>query len=512
MDAKRFSGHGQEPVDHFKVKTAIDVVQGLALDQMEASLLIREVSIYISQISGARDQEKQFNEYHMEENVIALSSRIQQPPTSLQTQSVNSKEISLIEFIQSFSGSAKVLPGLVGMSIKTSKSKRMIQLRENKSDAYFQLINYPIDYVFTSKDLDTLVAAHKRFRQRIEAGMPWKDRNYLLHGQYREINTWNQLYEFYSEGKSASYKTKLQRFKERYFSGSWGEKRISTYCRESFMLDFLDRPVANRQPSDRNELIKQVDAAIRQAQGSANIAIDVQALFKKGDRSRADGTDKTPPKLETFSAYVIEAFEMGENQTGLSLIAQLMASTRKTRTNFLSWRRINLDECFIEVPSHENKTKFVRHPFPKRFHDILLSIRESQRYAAKHDKSPDWLFESKTSTGKVARNIDHGFYRVRKSLLSKARAQGASEKTLRAIQSFSQHRVRDIVQKLVLDVGATLAQTEKCLGRSVDDLGRAYDDLSIETLCDVKNKMVTQIEAKHPELKALFQRLIDKEI
>lgn len=509
MEAKKSMLTGIEHLENHKIDAVIGLIKTLELDSKEANLVIAQIAAYISSLNQRPAQFEKVKQLSNEANVVAFSSHSQQ---SSFNEPSKIRDNNLIDFLQVFNGSARVLPGMKGMSIKTSKSKKMIQLRADKNDAFFQLVNYPIDYVFSQNDINTLVAAHKRFEQRIEAKMPWKDRNYLLHGQYRELITWNQLYDFYSEGKSASYKTKLQRFKERYFSGSWGEKRISTYCRESFILDYLDRPVADRQPSDRNELIKQIDAAIRQAKGSVNIAIDVQTLFNKGDRSRADGTDKTPPKLETFSAYVIEAFEMGENQTGLSMIAQLMASTRKTRTNFLSWRRINLGECFIEVPSHENKTKFVRHPFPRRFHDILLSIRESQWHAAKHDKSPDWLFESKTRTGKVARTIDHGFYRVRKSLLSKAQAQGASEKTLRAIKSFTQHRVRDIVQKLVLDLGATLAQTEKCLGRSADELGCAYDDLSIETLCDLKNKMVTQIEAKHPELKALFQRLIDKEI
>ncbi|AXQ99174.1 hypothetical protein [Pseudoalteromonas piscicida] len=515
MDAKKFSGHGQELVDDFKMKTVIDVVYGLALSQEEVGFLMRELSIYMSQISGSKDQEKQNNRYSMEGNVVAFSACNQRPPMISQIQSVESKGMGLIDFIQSFRGSARVLPGLKGMSIKTSKSKKMIQLRANKNDVYFQLVNYPIDYVFTQNDINTLLAAHKRFEQRIEANIPWKDRNYLLHGQYRKLITWNQLYDFYSEGKSASYKTKLLRFKKRYFSGSWGEKRISTYCRESFIQDYLDRPVAERQPSDRNELIKQVDAAIRQAKGSANIAIDVQTLFNKGDRSRADKSDKTIPEMSTLAQFIIEAYECDCEALGLKLISQFMASTREGNTNKWLWSRVKLDDLYIEVPTPESKTGFRRHPIPKRLVDILCAEKSKQQrdvnVTKDRNNEPLFMFESPYNRGKVNTTLNKQFNDVKASLLAKKKRLGATKEDLKSISSFTQHRIRDLVEQALLDVSASEGQKEKCLGRLPSEQAESYGNLSIEKLSELKDRMVERAELEFPELKALFQRLIDKE-
>jgi len=84
------------------------------------------------------------------------------------------------------------------------------------------------------------------------------------------------------------------------------------------------------------------------------------------------------------------------------------------------------------------------------------------------------------------------------------------EKELKQIRSFTQHRIRDLVEQLILDVGASEGQKEKCLGRLPCEQAESYGDLSIEKLSSIKDKMVDKIELEHPELKALFQQLIDK--
>lgn len=403
----------------------------------------------------------------------------------------------------------KVLTGLKGMSVKANRKVKIIQLRDFKNSGYFELMRFSIDHVFTEEDEATLQKAHQRFRSRLQAGACWRDKNFLLNETYREIKTFRDLLNYYAEGQCD--KTKVKRMTERYFAGRFGDAIISNYCAESFRIDYLDRTVPTRQPSDRNEVIKIINAAISKAKADMKVKIDVQQLVRKGERSRADNTDKVPPTLSTLAAFLKESYDLGETQLVLSLITQLMVSTRKTRTNLLQWHRVNIDECYVEVPSHESKTTFVRHPFPARFRDILLSLYSTQQSACK-DSQPNWLFESKTHANRPARTLDKEFNQVRANLLNKAKATGASEKELNAIRAFTQHRIRDIVQKLVLKVGATLSQKEKCLGRQPDDVGYAYDELSIEALCELKDKMIEHIEAEQPELKALFQRLIDKRI
>jgi len=423
---------------------------------------------------------------------------------------------SIINFLQNFSGSTKVLKGFQGMSIRASKKEKVIQLRAEKHDKYFKLISYPTDHIFTSKDIETLKQAHTRFRSRIDAQMPWKDKNYLLNATYREINTFTELIELYKEGQRKAAINKISRIQRRYFSGSWGDKLVVNYCVESFRTDYLDRPVAGRQPSDRNEIIKITSAAINKAKEQLNVKIDVQPLIKKGERSRSDDTDRAIPKMSTLADFIMEAYQLSRERAGLSMVIQLLASTRAKRTNYQRWERVKLGNKFIEVPSPESKTAFVRHPIPQRLIDILKTEKQRQshdhRLTKDSHKQPLLMFESEFNRGKPLTKFHDYFNEIKGSLINKAIESGATEEEIDEIKRFQQHRIRDIVEQLLLDVHASEAQKEKCIGRKPSELGRSYGDLSIDKLSKLKDKMVAKIEQEHPDLKALFQSLIDKEI
>ncbi|USE67997.1 hypothetical protein CTT31_02215 [Pseudoalteromonas maricaloris] len=510
MDAERKSGLMDfEFSDIQKIRAVKKLVFSLSFTQEELDQLVAELAILA--VTPAQFSERVLTK--PESNVVDIASRQHSYLVTDTVSDVPQKTRTevLKEFLQSFSGKPKVLDGYRGMSVTISRKEKTIQLRDSNKSQYFRLISYPISHQFTNDDADLLIAAHSRFMQRREAGMPWRELGYLLNGSYRQIVTFKDLFEYYKESASSKRIVAINRIQQRYFNEQWGVKKIALYSAGNFKVDYLDRTVPTRQPSDRNEVIKIINAAISKAKADMKVKIDVQQLVRKGERSRADNTDKVPPKLSTLAAFLKESYDMGEKQLVLSLITQLMVSTRKTRTNFLQWHRVNIDECYVEVPSHESKTKFVRYPFPARFRDIVLSLQSTQLSAGK-DSQPNWLFESKTHANRPARTLDKEFNQVRANLLNKAKATGASEKELNAIRAFTQYRIRDIVQKLVLKVGATLSQKEKCLGRQPDDVGYAYDELSIEALCELKDKMIEHIEAEHPELKALFQCLIDKRI
>lgn len=122
----------------------------------------------------------------------------------LPTTSKSVSQLNIKEFIQNFSAGdkPKVIAGYKGLSIKASRKNKTIQLRENKNDKYFELITYDIDHYFTDRDIETITKAHERFRDRIDAKMPWKDKTFLLNGTFREIKTFNQLFELYKEGQT----------------------------------------------------------------------------------------------------------------------------------------------------------------------------------------------------------------------------------------------------------------------------------------------------------------------
>ena len=122
-------------------------------------------------------------------------------------------------------------------------------------------------------------------------------------------------------------------------------------------------------------------------------------------------------------------------------------------------------------------------------------------------KQPAFVFESPYNKGKVNTTLNKQFNEVREVVYKKAQARGASKEELRAIKSLTQHRIRDIVEQQLLDVSASEGQKEKCLGRLPNERSEAYGDLSIEKLCELKDRMVAKPESECPELKALFQRL-----
>lgn len=404
-------------------------------------------------------------------------------------------------------GKRKVLTGFVGLSVASGKRGLSFYLREGADGQYFRVISYPLDHEFTSPDFEALVLMHHRFRDRLVANVCWKNHHYLLGGSYRKLVTFNDLLDFYEEDHRG--KTKITRFRKRYFDGKWGNKQLSLYCAESFRIDFLDRPVPDRQPSDRNELIKLVSAAINKAKQSMNISIDVLPLFRRGERARADNTDNEPPKLSVVSAFILEAYALQEEQLGLSMIIQLLVSLRNANAARLEWGQCKLEDLYVEVPKEKSKTGYVRHPIPNRMINILRRewLNQCAEANSKNAGEPKFVFQSLRKKGKARANFDRAFEKIKASLLDKA----TSNKKQRAIKKFTRHQIRDLVEELLMSVGTSEGQKEKCLGRKPSDIGVAYANLSLSQLNKIKNKMVKKIEKKEPELKILFEKLSDSE-
>ena len=88
---------------------------------------------------------------------------------------------------------------------------------------------------------------------------------------------------------------------------------MANYSIATFRTDYLDRYVSSRCKSDRNEIIKMVRAAVNKAKASESIKINVQELIMRGERSRADKTDKTIPKMSTLTKFIIEAYKSNYN-------------------------------------------------------------------------------------------------------------------------------------------------------------------------------------------------------
>lgn len=512
MDAKIESGPKVfESSDTQKIKAVKKLIFNLSFTQTELDQLVAELAILA--VSPAKFSERVLTK--PESNVVDIVSRQRCDLVSNIVSDVPQKtrEEALKEFLQSFSGRTKVLDGYKGMSVKASRKEKTIQLRDSSKSDYFRLISYPVSHQFTDDDAELLIAAHSRFMQRREAGMSWREPGYLLHGSYRKLATFKDLFEYYKESASKKRAVAINRIQQRYFSGQWGAKNIALYSAANFKVDFLDRYVPERQRSDRNEIIKMVSAAISAAKSDIHIRIDVQQLIKKGERTRADDSDKCIPEMKTLSQFIIKSYELGFDALGLKLLVQLMASTRNSSTNKLLWQQIDLEQRFIEV---ECKTGYKKHPIPRQLVELLKiekkrQLRKEQTTRGRNGE-PVYVFESPVNKGKFNSVLNKNFDEVKARLLRQAQSSKAAQGELRQIRFFTQHRIRDIVEQALLDVSASEGQKEKSLGRTAGDLAKAYGNLSIEKLSELKGRMVEKVGLEFPELKALFQRLIDKEI
>lgn len=500
-----------------KVRAARNNVLALGLNKSELNQLVAELALAATDLTNMNENANLGKNC----NVVNIAAGTADSQIKLSSQVITrlpneTKDLNIKEFIQTFEGKPKVLKGYPGMSIKVSRKEKIIQLRDDGDGQYFKLISYPVEHQFTKEDIQTIIDAHKRFMDRRKAKMPWRERGYLLGGSYRELSTFHDLFEFYKELASKKRAGAINRIQTRYFSGQWGEKIMANYSIATFRTDYLDRYVSSRRKSDRNEIIKMVRAAVNKAKASESIKINVQELIMRGERSRADKTDKTIPKMSTLTQFIIEAYKSGYNSLGLKLIIQFMASTREANTNERQWSRVNLDDLSIEVPTHESKTGFRRHPIPERLVGILSTEKSKQQRDMNVTKDcngePLFMFESPYNRGKVDTTLNKQFRNVKASLLAKKERLGSTKEDLKSISSFTQHRIRDLVEQALLDVSASEGQKEKCLGRLPREQAESYGNHSIEKLSELKDRMVEKAELEFPELKALFQRLIDKEI
>ncbi|MCF2900367.1 hypothetical protein L1267_08095 [Pseudoalteromonas sp. OFAV1] len=455
----------------------------------------------ISNFTGVKE-----NEYSKIEKLEKLN-KIQQTH--------NIKTISICEIKKAYdkigkNSQPKAIAGYKGLYISSSKSKIIFKLRSNKNETPFKLTAFSLGYSIRDEDIDTIKKAHARFRNRLEANMFWKDLNYLINGTYFEINTFEELLTFYMSKVRGSYKQKVNRIMKKYFSGNYGARKLSSYCVESFETDFLNRQVSNRQRSDRNEIIKIISAAINKAKGQINVKVDVQTLIGPRARSRTATSDNKPPMLSTLCLYIYHAYKLDHKELGLELIIQYMCSLRVAATDALEWAQVHLDRKFIELPQEKSKTDYKKHPIPQVLASILRAEKEKQSAnSSLAIGTRKYVFESKKRKGQCISNLDNSFNTVKEHLIKNADVYKFSEEQLEDIKNFTRHQTRDLVESELLKVGASDAQKEKCLGRAPSDVGIAYADLSIDTLSKLKDKMVENLQAEFPKIRALFKYLIE---
>ena len=436
-----------------------------------------------------------------------------------------------LEFVKNMGGGTKSFVTHPCLWLRKGKKSLVFFLRV-KGNKDLELLKHQNIDEFTQKQLDFVLSLHSRFQLLRSEKMPWNSLTYLNDGSRKVLQTFNDLLEFYRDLPltSNSTKTQIKRMSNRYFSGEKGTRKISAYCAEQFATDYLDAPIPDRAKTDRDTIIKLMSAAYTKAESSVDVEkLDFNNLVKNQVRNRNDPSSKVMPKLSAYISILKRGVELGCYEMVLNLIIQETMLTRKARTTHQEVSTlnldelvhevasINLDELVHEIPAHLNKNnKLGRLLMPPQIKALLVNylayLKNNPKITKDHNGQPKFLFESPLKKGQPRANFDEQFNAARKSVINTIEVSCAENKgsLIKAIRNFTPHRLRDLSDKLFLDVGSTLGLKEKAAGRSTNNVARAYEDLSEDRIIELKTKKFDHIVQQEPDYQWVINTLIDK--
>ena len=76
------------------------------------------------------------------------------------------------------------------------------------------------------------------------------------------------------------------------------------------------------------------------------------------------------------------------------------------------------------------------------------------------------------------------------------------------VEKFTLHRMHDLMDMELFNVGATENQKEKAAGRATSNKARAYEDLSVECLVGLKDKVFLNLPEKMSNLDRVLNGLL----
>lgn len=424
-----------------------------------------------------------------------------------------------VSFLDSMETGTRSFSSYPCLWVRKGKKSTVFFLRV-KGHTDLVLLKHKNTEPFTQKQLDYVVYLHTRFSLLRSENVPWNSLTYLKEGSRQKVVTFNDLLVFYRDlpDTSQSTITQINRMLRRYFSGEKGDRKIEAYCSEQFAKDFLDAPTPDRAKTDRDTVIKLIGAAYNKAKSSSVVEkFDFTNLGKNQPRNRSDDTSKEMPRLNTYISILRKGVELGHYEMVLNLLLQESMLTRKARTTHQEVSTLNLDELAHEIPAHQNKNrKLGRLLMPLQIKELLETylgyLSSNPKITKTPDGQPKFLFESPLRKGQPRANFDDQFNTARKSVINTIEASCAENKgaLIKETRKFTPHRLRDLSDELLIDVGATLGQKEKAAGRSTKDVERAYEDLTEDKIIELKTKKFNLIVKREPDYQWVIDTLIDK--
>ncbi|WP_417707427.1 hypothetical protein [Rheinheimera aquimaris] len=373
------------------------------------------------------------------------------------------------------------------------------------------LLTHQNNTEFDEQVLAFVIASYRNFLRQYEAKPIFGLINWLPNAVKTRITTPKQLLMFELEHKhwtSKDTKRKARNIFKRYFDCKEGDLDLRDAKTCHLEAIFVDKAAKSSTPSDRDELIKRLKAALHFASDHPNVEkLEFGRAIEELRRNRE--SYQHLPDLKTYVSHLCKAVEFGFYDLALFMILQEQLFTRVKRSILLRQNDINFDECLVKILGHEHKNhKNAYYYFPVQLIPLLRAVIDKR--SCNQQRPNPFIFPSLTKDTISKPDFYNEFGLVRDSLIDSVKQQaknGFSEEALE-ISKFTFHRIRNLNLDLLYKINVWEGQAENAHNRKVSDKAKAYEDLSARRQREFKSEKYQYITGQYPEYDAAVKRLI----
>uniref|UniRef100_UPI004048DC81 hypothetical protein n=1 Tax=Rheinheimera sp. TaxID=1869214 RepID=UPI004048DC81 len=363
---------------------------------------------------------------------------------------------------------------------------------------------------FDDQVLTFAIESYRNFLRQYKAKPIFGIINWLPHAVRTRITTPKQLLAFELEHKdwtSKDTKRKARNIFKRYFDCKEGDLDLRDAKTCHLEAIFVDKAAKSDTPSDRDELVKRLKAALNFAYDHPNVEkLEFGRSIENLRRNRE--SYQHLPDLKTYVSHLCKAVEFGFYDLALFMLMQEQLFTRVKRSILLRQNDINFDECLVKILGHEHKNhKNAYYYFPVQLIPLLRAVIDKR--SSNHQRRNPFIFPSSTKDTVSKADFYNEFGLVRDSLIASVKQQtenGFSEEALE-ISKFTFHRIRNLNLDLLYKINVWEGQAENAHNRKVSDKAKAYEDLSPRRQREFKSEKYQYIAEQYPEYDEAVKRI-----
>ncbi len=415
-------------------------------------------------------------------------------------------------FLKSLPQGTHSVPGYKYIRARVNQKSTVIEIvvKGKPNNHRHTLLTHQKLTEFDDQVLTFAIESYRNFLRQYKANPIFGIINWLPHAARTRITTPKQLLSFELEHKdwtSKDTKRKARNIFKRYFNCKEGDLDLRDAKTCHLEAIFVDKAAKSDTPSDRDELVKRLKAALNFANDHHNVEkLEFGRSIENLRRNR--DSYQHLPDLKTYVSHLCKAVEFGLYDLALFMILQEQLFTRVKRSILLRQNDINFDECLVKILGHEHKNhKNAYYYFPVQLIPLLRAVID-KRSSNKLRRNP-FIFPSVTKDTVSKTDFYNEFGLVRDSLIDSLKQHteiGFSEEALE-ISKFTFHRIRNLNLDLLYKINVWEGQAEKAFNRKVSDKAKAYEDLSPRRQREFKSEKYQYIADQYPEYHEAVKRI-----